>query len=99
MVPAMQNGAVVLLPSKAQTATAPRADDNVANPPNFSPDGFGSAHRDGFNALFADGSVRFLKYAMSTVSTPLPKYPQGCSVFQRVCDRCDFGSVSSADIE
>jgi prepilin-type N-terminal cleavage/methylation domain-containing protein/prepilin-type processing-associated H-X9-DG protein len=83
----------------------PRLDDNdpSAVPPNVHPDGFGSAHRSGFNALFADGSVRHLRYDMSLDVQFTPKYNQtnstGISLFQRLCDRNDGGTVDPRSIE
>jgi prepilin-type N-terminal cleavage/methylation domain-containing protein/prepilin-type processing-associated H-X9-DG protein len=79
----------------------PRADDNsaAAVPPNIHPDGFGSAHRSGFNALFADGSVRHLRYDMSLSVQVTPKYPNGIALIQRLCDRRDGGTVDPRDME
>jgi prepilin-type N-terminal cleavage/methylation domain-containing protein/prepilin-type processing-associated H-X9-DG protein len=83
----------------------PRIDDNdpQAVPPNVQPDGFGSAHRSGFNALFGDGSVRHLRYDMSADVQFTPKYSSngsnGITLFQRLCDRNDGGTVDPRSIE
>jgi prepilin-type N-terminal cleavage/methylation domain-containing protein/prepilin-type processing-associated H-X9-DG protein len=81
----------------------PRIDDNdpAAVPSNIHPDGFGSAHRTGFNALFVDGSVRHLKYEMADDIRQTPKYTinPGVTLFQRLCDRNDGGSVDPRQFE
>jgi prepilin-type processing-associated H-X9-DG protein len=83
--------------SGAFGTTIPRLDDSdaAAVPPNIHPDGFGSAHRTGFNALFADGSVRHIRYDMSDDFRTTPKYSTnpGVTLFQRLCDRADTGTV------
>jgi prepilin-type N-terminal cleavage/methylation domain-containing protein/prepilin-type processing-associated H-X9-DG protein len=49
-------------------------------------DGFGAAHSNGFNALFADGSVRVIGYNATDSSAP-----GNLSVMQRLCHRSDGG--------
>jgi prepilin-type processing-associated H-X9-DG protein len=88
--------------AQAGDPVLPRVDDSFGSPPSH-PDGFGSAHRSGFNALFVDGSVRHLRYDMTLAPQYTLKYNQGNSTgitfFQRLCDRNDGGTVDPRSLE
>jgi prepilin-type processing-associated H-X9-DG protein len=74
-------------------------------------EGFGSSHLRGINALFADGSVRVIRYDLSldAVSVPVwhprvevtPANPpfMRLSLFQRLLHRMDGSSLNPADWE
>ncbi len=66
-------------------ATAPGQDTNVPGDANCSY-AFGSAHATGFNCVFGDGSVRFLRYSV----TP--------TTWRRVCVRNDNQVLSLNDL-
>jgi len=60
-------------------------------------DGFGSSHSSGFNALFADGSVRTLSYdpgqpAAGAIGSSL-------TTMQALCNRADGLPISARDLE
>jgi prepilin-type N-terminal cleavage/methylation domain-containing protein/prepilin-type processing-associated H-X9-DG protein len=63
----------------------PARDDRVTLNPVW--DGFGSAHTGGVNCVFADGSVRTVRFDVD----PL--------VWWRVCNRMDGNAVALADLE
>ena len=88
------------------------------NPAVIVLDQFGSAHPSSMNALFADGSVRQIRYDIALSQqvcvawtrpltlrgiTPLPppNPPNALllTLFQRLCHRCDGGTISAADLE
>jgi prepilin-type N-terminal cleavage/methylation domain-containing protein/prepilin-type processing-associated H-X9-DG protein len=54
---------------------------------------FGSRHASGFNAVFADGSVRHLLYTIQSNNTP----PAPLGVWQRICIRNDGLPVDPSD--
>jgi prepilin-type N-terminal cleavage/methylation domain-containing protein/prepilin-type processing-associated H-X9-DG protein len=56
---------------------------------------FGSAHSSGFNAVFADGSVRLIRYSIQSNNDPNTG-PLG--VWQRICSRDDGLPVDSGDL-
>ncbi len=71
-------------------------------------DGFGAAHPLAMNALFADGSVRRIRFSIndSIESRPVGTPPIGAlgsavnlTVFQRLCHRSDGGKLSAEDFE
>jgi prepilin-type N-terminal cleavage/methylation domain-containing protein len=82
------------------TGPAPVPDESGGiNQAYVVPDGFGSAHPTGMNALFADKSVRRISYAMRNL--PLQATPKagGLSLMQRLCHRDDGGQIVTADFE
>jgi prepilin-type processing-associated H-X9-DG protein len=74
-------------------------------PHNFTWDQFGSSHPTGINCLFCDGSVRMISYQLSVDpqitnhigSNPLPN--QEMTLWQRICDISDGGTINSAEVE
>lgn len=72
-------------------AYAPRRDATAAN--ELVVDGFGAAHSAGWWSLFADGSVRRLRYNDETGT------PGNLSLLQRLCHRRDGGTVTAASLE
>ncbi len=55
---------------------------------------FGSAHAGGFNAVFADGSGRLIRYTIQSNITP----PAPLGVWQRICIRNDGLPVDLSDL-
>ena len=55
---------------------------------------FGAAHASGFNAVFADGSVRPIRYSIQSNNTP----PNSLGVWQRICIRDDGLPVNESDL-
>lgn len=71
-------------------------------------DGFGAAHTMSMNALFADGSVRRIRFSLNDAVEvrPVGTPPIGAlgsavnlTVFQRLCHRSDGGKISADDFE
>jgi prepilin-type N-terminal cleavage/methylation domain-containing protein/prepilin-type processing-associated H-X9-DG protein len=60
-------------------------------------DGFGSTHPFGFNALFADGSVRTLSYNVGQPSTLSSRF--ALTIMQALCNRNDGLAISERDLE
>jgi prepilin-type processing-associated H-X9-DG protein len=58
----------------------------------WTPDRFGSSHRAGINAVFADGSVRVISYSIQSNNDP-----RNLGVWQRLCSRNDGQPVSAGD--
>jgi prepilin-type N-terminal cleavage/methylation domain-containing protein/prepilin-type processing-associated H-X9-DG protein len=68
----------------------PPAPDRIGEFTDFQ---FGSAHVSGFNAVFADGSVRHIRYAIQSNNTTTPR-----GVWQRICSRDDGAPVNDSDL-
>jgi prepilin-type N-terminal cleavage/methylation domain-containing protein/prepilin-type processing-associated H-X9-DG protein len=68
------------------------------NPPtrdvagDWTPDRFGSSHRASMNAVFADGSVRYIAYTIQSNADP-----HNLGVWQRLCSRKDGLPVTLED--
>jgi prepilin-type processing-associated H-X9-DG protein len=59
--------------------------------------GFGAAHSTGLNALFVDGSVRQIRYDLSTGTITTSHGSE--SIFQLLCDRSDGSAIDWSQID